>query len=129
MICSFPGRGCGEWEKPQNLGYPINTLDNEGALIVSADGKKALFTKDQKQAEPKGRPVTDIYEFDLYAEAWPTPCHLRSGRVKDACNQNAGTGYRPDRFRGRRPAGRFAFHLEDGSFFICLPLGRTTPSR
>jgi hypothetical protein len=31
----------GEWGIPENLGYPINTIENEGSLAVSADGLTA----------------------------------------------------------------------------------------
>ena len=37
----------GSWGKPPNLGYPINTDANEGALIVSLDGQTAYFSTDR----------------------------------------------------------------------------------
>src|ERR1035437_8804520 len=37
----------GTWSKPENLGYPINTIDEEGSLIVSADGKTAYYASDR----------------------------------------------------------------------------------
>ncbi len=33
------------WQPPQNLGYPINTADNQVALVITADGKYAYYTK------------------------------------------------------------------------------------
>ncbi len=33
------------WQQPQNLGYPINTADNQVALVITADGKYAYYTK------------------------------------------------------------------------------------
>jgi outer membrane protein OmpA-like peptidoglycan-associated protein len=33
------------WQSPQNLGYPINTADNQVALVITADGKYAYYTK------------------------------------------------------------------------------------
>ncbi|HEX8357372.1 MAG TPA: tetratricopeptide repeat protein, partial [Segetibacter sp.] len=32
-----------EWSIPENLGYPINTIENEGSLFVAADGKTAFY--------------------------------------------------------------------------------------
>jgi hypothetical protein len=28
----------GKWGAPENLGYPINTIDHEGTLFIAADG-------------------------------------------------------------------------------------------
>ena len=29
-----------KWGKPENLGYPINTIEHEGTLFIGADGKQ-----------------------------------------------------------------------------------------
>jgi len=31
----------GKWSTPKNLGYTINTIDREGTLFITADGKTA----------------------------------------------------------------------------------------
>ena len=53
----------GKWSKPENLGYPINTIDDEGSLIVAADGKTAYYSSDR--SDTKGG--LDIYTFELRA--------------------------------------------------------------
>ena len=37
----------GNWSKPVNLGYPINTKFDENSLIVSAEGDLAFFASDR----------------------------------------------------------------------------------
>jgi outer membrane protein OmpA-like peptidoglycan-associated protein/tetratricopeptide (TPR) repeat protein len=49
------------WTKPQNLGYPINTQDEETAMIVAANGKIAYYTSDKGSPENK----LDLYSFEL----------------------------------------------------------------
>lgn len=69
----------GKWGEPENLGYPINSEGNEGALSVSLDGKTAYFATDILNVQdgvsafdnPQGRGTTDIYSFELPAAARP----------------------------------------------------------
>ena len=69
----------GTWGKPINLGYPINTKADEGALIVSLDGQKAYFTSDKT----KGR-ATDIFEFEMPKSIQPQAVTYVKATVKDA---------------------------------------------
>lgn len=59
----------GEWTKPVNLGYPINTLGDEMHFVVSTDGTKAYFTS--KREDSYGD--LDIYEVDLTNYVVPNP--------------------------------------------------------
>ncbi len=70
----------GTWGRPINLGYPINTKNEEIHLIVSADGKKGYFSSDREG----GVGVRDIYSFDLYTEAQPSPVTFLRGKVSDS---------------------------------------------
>ncbi|HOY30652.1 MAG TPA: OmpA family protein [Bacteroidales bacterium] len=70
----------GQWSTPKNLGYPINTFNDEGYLIVNAQGNKAYFSSDQFG----GQGGMDIYSFDLYEEARPTAVNYMKGTVYDA---------------------------------------------
>ncbi|MFW5819730.1 MAG: OmpA family protein [Bacteroidota bacterium] len=66
----------GSWGSPVNLGYPINTHNNEIGLIVNSSGNKAYYSSDRQ--EERGM---DIYAFDLYKEVQPTPVSYMKGRV------------------------------------------------
>ena len=49
------------WGKPQNLGYPINTGADESSIIVSPDGRTAIFSSDKYGGQGK----LDLYTFTL----------------------------------------------------------------
>ena len=51
----------GEWSKPINLGYPINTHKNENSITVAASGEIALFASERDG----GFGGLDLYEFEL----------------------------------------------------------------
>jgi len=57
----------GVWEKPKNLGYPINTIYDEGTLFIAADGKTAYYASDR--SDSKGG--HDIYNFELREDLRP----------------------------------------------------------
>lgn len=46
-----------DWSAPENLGYPINTPDNEVYFITSADSKRAYYSSVRED----GMGYTDIY--------------------------------------------------------------------
>jgi outer membrane protein OmpA-like peptidoglycan-associated protein len=68
----------GEWEKPQNIGYPINTDGNEEGLIVSLDGETAFFFSDKQKDRIGGR---DIYSFNIPQYAKPEKVVIVRGQV------------------------------------------------
>lgn len=68
--------------KPENLGYPINTEDHEGALVVSFDGTKAYFARGV-ETERVYNTQTDIYSFDLPKEQRANPVGYVKILVKD----------------------------------------------
>lgn len=69
----------GTWGDPQDLGYPINTIDHEGSLFVAADGKTAYFASDRRDSHGQ----LDIYRFELYPEARPIQTLYVKGYVYD----------------------------------------------
>ncbi|MGZ8524284.1 MAG: OmpA family protein [Chitinophagaceae bacterium] len=69
----------GDWSKPINLGYPINTISREGTLFVSADGKTAYYASDR--GDTKGG--MDIYSFELREDVRPYKTLWVKGHVFD----------------------------------------------
>ncbi|MDP4211961.1 MAG: OmpA family protein [Bacteroidota bacterium] len=75
----------GKWGEPENLGYPINTIENEGSLIVAADGKTAYYASDR--ADSRGQ--LDLYSFELRTDVRPARTLWVKGKVFD---QKTGKG-------------------------------------
>lgn len=74
----------GNWGKPENLGYPINTKYDENSLMVSADGEIAFFASDRKG----GYGDLDIYYFVMPEDLRPTKTLYFEGIVYDIDTRN-----------------------------------------
>jgi outer membrane protein OmpA-like peptidoglycan-associated protein/tetratricopeptide (TPR) repeat protein len=68
----------GTWSAPVNIGYPINSPDDEVGFFVSTDGQKGYFASNKL----KGVGGWDLYSFDLYEKAKPGKVLFVSGTVK-----------------------------------------------
>lgn len=69
----------GSWSKPENLGYPINTIENDGALVIAADGKTVYYTSER--ADTRGE--LDLYSFEMREDVRPAQTTWVKGRVFD----------------------------------------------
>ncbi|MDR0763571.1 MAG: OmpA family protein [Bacteroidales bacterium] len=67
----------GKFEKPINLGFPINTYADEKTLSVNRTGDTAYFASDKLN----GLGGDDIYGFALYEKARPQTVSYMKGRV------------------------------------------------
>ena len=65
--------------EPQNLGYPINTWNDENSLLVSGDGKLAYFASNRVG----GYGDLDLYYFKLDEKFRPQPLTYMKGKVFD----------------------------------------------
>jgi outer membrane protein OmpA-like peptidoglycan-associated protein len=69
----------GKWQKPENLGYPINSSGDENGLTLTANGSYAFFSSDNL----KGYGGYDIYTFELPAKLRPNIVTYVKGTVAD----------------------------------------------
>jgi outer membrane protein OmpA-like peptidoglycan-associated protein/tetratricopeptide (TPR) repeat protein len=67
----------GSWGPVKNLGYPINTENDESSLLVFADGKLAIFASDR----PGGHGSLDLYGFELPESVRPNRTIYMTGLV------------------------------------------------
>lgn len=70
----------GKWQKPVNLGYPINSSGDENGLSLTANGSYAFFASNKLN----GQGGFDIYTFELPPALRPHEVTYVKGTVHDA---------------------------------------------
>ncbi|MCR8556838.1 OmpA family protein [Mucilaginibacter sp. BJC16-A38] len=70
----------GKWQKPENLGYPINSSGDENGLSLTANGTYAFFSSNNLN----GYGGFDIYTFELPPNLRPHQVTYVKGTVNDA---------------------------------------------
>jgi outer membrane protein OmpA-like peptidoglycan-associated protein len=70
----------GKWQKPENLGYPINSSGDENGLTLTANGTNAFFSSNNLN----GSGGFDIYTFELPKSVRPHKVTYVKGTVNDA---------------------------------------------
>ncbi len=109
----------GTWKTPKNLGYPINTIDDEGTLFIAADGKTAYYASDR--SDSKGG--LDIYTFELREELRPAKTLWVKGTVKD---KKTGKGLSSTVALTDLSSKQINSEVQtdgNGNYFITLPVG------
>ena len=109
----------GEFGIPENLGYPINTIENEGSLVVAADGKTAYYASDR--ADSRG--LLDLYSFELREDLRPAKTIWVKGKVYD---KKTGKGLPSSVELGDLKNKRIISKLqtdETGNYLTTLPVG------
>ena len=67
----------GKWEASENLGAPINTGADEGALTLHPDGTRAIITRKTEKAK------NDLFEFNLPEKFKSVPQQALRVTIKD----------------------------------------------
>ncbi len=69
----------GVWGNPENLGFPINTIENDGSMTVAPNGFDAYYASDR--SDSKGG--LDLYHFELREDIRPFKTVFIKGFVYD----------------------------------------------
>ena len=111
----------GSWSIALNLGYPINTIENEGSLIIAANGVTAYYASDR--ADSRGG--LDIYTFDLRPEMQPTKTLYIKGTVIDSITKQPliSTIELYDINSPNTPLQKIQTN-NTANFFVTLPVGK-----
>lgn len=75
----------GDWGPAVNLGYPINTHQDENSLLVDPAGKLAYFASDRAG----GFGDLDIYQFELPEDVRPEKITFTKGKIYNAKTKEA----------------------------------------
>ncbi len=110
----------GSWGEAINIGYPINTEGDERGIFVTADGKKAIISRAEK-----GSKNFDLYEFDLYEDAQPTPVTYLKGVITDARNKKpVEADFQLIDLSNGKVITESTSDGSDGSYIVCIPTGK-----
>ena len=75
----------GNWTTPVNLGYPINTYDNEGSIAVASNGATAYIASDRSDS----RGELDMYKITLAEKTRAFKTWYIKGQIIDAATKKS----------------------------------------
>ncbi|MFM2135631.1 MAG: hypothetical protein RL021_1031 [Bacteroidota bacterium] len=111
----------GDWGEPVNLGYPINTANDENSLLVSPDGTTGYFASDREG----GYGGLDLYQFELDAALRPQIVTYMKGKVFDSeTKKPLGASFELIDLDTKRPVVTSTSNPGNGEFIVCLPTGK-----
>ena len=109
----------GEWSKPLNLGYPINTYADENSILINGSGELAYFAS----ARAGGYGALDLYQFNLYEAARPGKITYMKGKVYDArSKQPLGAHFELIDLATSKSTMSSDANSGDGEFLVVLPV-------
>ncbi|HDR68483.1 MAG TPA: hypothetical protein ENN61_05470 [Bacteroidaceae bacterium] len=109
-----------QWTTPVNLGFPINTFNDEVGLIVNATGDRAYFSSNRHSGTD-----TDIYTFKMPEKLKPVPVSYLKGHIYDAGNLKGLEAVIQliDLYTEEVVMEMYS-NKEQGDFLVALPTGR-----
>ncbi|MFM7900381.1 MAG: OmpA family protein, partial [Bacteroidota bacterium] len=111
----------GSWGDPVNLGYPINTYDDERGLLVGPRGDVAYISSDR----PGGEGGLDLYCFKLHNAARPVATSFVKGVVVDAnSGSKLSSSYEIIDLESGKTVVKSGTEETVGTFLSTLPIGK-----
>jgi outer membrane protein OmpA-like peptidoglycan-associated protein/tetratricopeptide (TPR) repeat protein len=107
----------GKWSKPKNIGYPINSKEDELGLFVSTDGKIAYFSS-------RVGGDWNIYSFELYEEARPKAVAILKGELKDEQGQPIKDAKIEIAYEGSKEVTEIKVNGDDGKYAAVVKLDK-----
>jgi outer membrane protein OmpA-like peptidoglycan-associated protein/tetratricopeptide (TPR) repeat protein len=110
----------GNWGKPVNLGYPINTFEEEVTLIINPKGDKAYYSS-MKKPSLGG---LDLFYFELDPKIRPNQVTFVSGMVYDVeTSQKLSATLKLIRLSDNKQIATATSDPITGEYLICIPAG------
>lgn len=112
--------GTTDWTTPQNLGFPVNTIEDEGSIAISSDATTAYIASDR--ADSRGG--LDLYKFELRDDIKPYKTLYVKGTVIDALS-NVGIPCNVELIDNSTNKLLMKVTADElGKYFIPLPTGK-----
>jgi outer membrane protein OmpA-like peptidoglycan-associated protein/tetratricopeptide (TPR) repeat protein len=107
------------WSEPLNLGFPINSADDDVDFVVSASGKHAYYST----IRPEGAGEKDIYQVTLPADT-TVYLTLIKGTVTDESNNPVGALIEIIDSKTGKLISKQESNSATGKFLVSLPSGK-----
>jgi outer membrane protein OmpA-like peptidoglycan-associated protein/YHS domain-containing protein len=107
------------WSEPINLGFPINSPDDDVDFVVSASGKHAYYST----VRPEGFGEKDIYRITLPADT-SVYLTLIKGTVMDDSNNPVGATIEIIDIKTGKLISKQESNNATGKFLVSLPSGK-----
>lgn len=112
----------GNWGEPENLGYPINTFNDENSVLVSPNGKLAYYASNRAGGEGD----LDLYSFELPVQDRAVPVSFVRGRVIDAeTKQPVAAALDMANINDAGDRNSFSSDAKSGEFLVALTANST----
>ncbi|HEY0355303.1 MAG TPA: OmpA family protein [Flavisolibacter sp.] len=112
--------GIGKWSTPENLGYPINTINTDGTMVIASDGITTYFSSNRSDSKGK----QDIYSFEMRPGMRPYKTLWIKGQVFDLkTKKGLPSSVELIDLATRQPLSRVQTD-ETGNYLITLPVGK-----
>jgi hypothetical protein len=106
------------WSTPKNLGYPINTPDDDRYFVLSTDGKRGYYAS----GKAGGFGLHDIYVVDMPDNfVQPVVAMIRGTITKE--DHPIGTEVQVDMLDNKQSYGVFKSNAESGNYLVNLVPG------
>jgi len=111
----------GEWGKPVNLGYPINTFKNENSTLVSSSGEFAYFSSDRDG----GFGSLDLYTYEMPINMRPIKTTFMKGNVFDVeTNKPLAADFQLIDLKTGKLFKRAVANKGNGEFIVAIPTNK-----
>jgi len=108
-----------KWSNPVNLGYPVNSTDDDIDFVVSASGKHAYYST----IRPDGLGEKDIYRITLPADT-TVYLTLVKGNVTDESDNPVGAKVEIIDMKTGKTVSTQESNSATGKFLVSLPSGK-----
>lgn len=106
------------FKRSENLGYPINTTDDDIYFVLAANGENAYYSSGRKG----GKGLKDIYQVEPNFAGPKPSLYLVKGEVEYDGDEVASV-IKVDVISTGRAYGTFTSNASSGSYLISLPAG------
>lgn len=120
----FTENKAGKWSVPENLGFPLNTHEDQVALFITSDSKKAYYSLEQDQADKYRRAKIVAINLPESLQAKFNATYYLKGIVYDAISkQKLQADIELVSLKNNQLTGKFSSDAQTGSYTSVLANG------